>query len=252
VDNVKQYSASNPPPYPVTSVNGKTGAVTVDVPTIPTKVSAFTNDAGYITGYTETDPTVPSWAKATSKPSYTASEVGAVPTSRKVNGKALSSDVTLSASDVGALSADSLPEAIDTALEQAKTSGEFDGDPGQRGTGILKITTAPSSYTTATGGFTPTYRVALSTVLSQAKVTEVLVGDTVGYSYYHYPVGYVDSSYVYLDTRVSIRGATGGTGAAGKDGTTPVKGTDYFTEADKTEMVNAVLAALPTWTGGSY
>nr|DAE35158.1 MAG TPA: nucleoid-associated protein [Caudoviricetes sp.] len=29
VDNVKQYSASNPPPYPVTSVNGKTGAVTI-------------------------------------------------------------------------------------------------------------------------------------------------------------------------------------------------------------------------------
>ena len=27
VDNVKQYSATNPPPYPVTSVNGKTGAV---------------------------------------------------------------------------------------------------------------------------------------------------------------------------------------------------------------------------------
>jgi hypothetical protein len=30
VDNVKQYSASNPPPYPVTKVNGKTGAVTLD------------------------------------------------------------------------------------------------------------------------------------------------------------------------------------------------------------------------------
>ena len=37
------------------------------------------NDSGYITGYTETDPTVPSWAKAASKPSYTASEVGALP-----------------------------------------------------------------------------------------------------------------------------------------------------------------------------
>lgn len=35
VENVKQYSASNPPPYPVTSVNGKTGAVTVSVPTVP-------------------------------------------------------------------------------------------------------------------------------------------------------------------------------------------------------------------------
>lgn len=34
----------------------------------------------YITGYTETDPTVPSWAKETNKPSYTASEVGALST----------------------------------------------------------------------------------------------------------------------------------------------------------------------------
>ena len=49
------------------------------IPTVPTNVSAFTNDAGYITGYTETDPTVPSWAKASTKPSYTASEVGALP-----------------------------------------------------------------------------------------------------------------------------------------------------------------------------
>lgn len=30
VDNVKQYSASNPPPYPVTSVNGQIGDVTVE------------------------------------------------------------------------------------------------------------------------------------------------------------------------------------------------------------------------------
>ena len=29
VDNVRQYSANNPPPYPVTSVNGKTGAVSL-------------------------------------------------------------------------------------------------------------------------------------------------------------------------------------------------------------------------------
>ena len=29
VDNVKQYSSTNPPPYPVTSVNGRTGPVTL-------------------------------------------------------------------------------------------------------------------------------------------------------------------------------------------------------------------------------
>lgn len=34
--------------------------------------------------YTETDPTVPSWAKASSKPSYTASEVGAVASNQGV------------------------------------------------------------------------------------------------------------------------------------------------------------------------
>lgn len=55
-------------------VSGGVAAVTV-----PTKVSDLANDAGYITGYTETDPTVPSWAKASSKPSYTFSEIGSKP-----------------------------------------------------------------------------------------------------------------------------------------------------------------------------
>lgn len=48
VDNVKQYSASNPPPYPVTSVNGKTGAVTI---TVPTKTSELTNNSGFLTSH---------------------------------------------------------------------------------------------------------------------------------------------------------------------------------------------------------
>lgn len=57
---------------------------------------------------TETDPTVPDWAKQPEKPSYTADEVGA-------------------------LSSETLPEAINTALAQAKESGEFDGAAGQDG-----------------------------------------------------------------------------------------------------------------------
>ncbi len=31
-----------------------------------------------------------------------------------------------------------------------------------------------------------------------------------------------------------------------------VKGTDYWTSADKAEIVNDTLAAMPKWTGGSY
>lgn len=50
-----------------------------ELPTVPTLISAFTNDKGYMTEFTETDPTVPAWAKAENKPIYTAAEVHALP-----------------------------------------------------------------------------------------------------------------------------------------------------------------------------
>ena len=45
VANVLQYSANNPPPYPVTSVNGSTGAVTVSVPSAYTSNPAMDGTA---------------------------------------------------------------------------------------------------------------------------------------------------------------------------------------------------------------
>ena len=56
----------------------------------------------------ETDPTVPEWAKAEKKPTYTAAEVGAVAQT-------------------------DLQAATDAALAQAKASGEFDGATGPAG-----------------------------------------------------------------------------------------------------------------------
>ena len=38
-------------------------------------------------------------------------------------------------------------------------------------------------------------------------------------------------------------------GPAGKDGTTPERGKDYWTEADRQNMVNDVIAALPVYNG---
>lgn len=210
------------------------------------------------------------------------------------------------------------------------------GETGQRGSKLLKVTTSPTSYTTTIGGFKPSYRMPLSAVLNESGSDDVQVGDVVWRSYYHYPVGYVDDSYVYLGAYVSIRGASGATGATGPQGATgetgnrgysvffygntvsinpdgyyeinpaeitlpigmdvgdimvgdmvigwedrqtqqmylyrldsydsgyyltnthykvtgdtgktPVKGTDYFTAADKTEMVGQVKAAMPTFT----
>lgn len=50
----------------------------------------------------------------------------------------------------------------------------------------------------------------------------------------------------------ALKGAKGDKGDPGKDGKTPVKGTDYWTAADKQEIVNDVIAALPDGTEVSY
>ena len=61
------------------------------------------------------------------------------------------------------------------------------------------------------------------------------------------------AAFTYDDfTEEQLAGLVGPQGPAGADGKTPVKGVDYFTEAEKSDMVNDVLAALPVWEGGEY
>ena len=50
VDNVKQYSAKNPPPYPVTSVNSKSGAVTLS------KADVGLSNVDNVKQYSSTNP----------------------------------------------------------------------------------------------------------------------------------------------------------------------------------------------------
>ena len=139
VDNVRQYSSSNPPPYPVTSVNGMAGAVNLDasdvgarpdtwVPTLGNLgitataselnkldgATVTTQEINYLDGVsssiqTQLNGKVPTSRTVNSKAlssniTLSAADVNAVPTSRTVNGKPLSSNITLSASDVEALS----------------------------------------------------------------------------------------------------------------------------------------------------
>ena len=104
VDNVKQYSASNPPPYPVTSVNGHTGAVALsaadvgalpNTTVIPDKTSQLDNDSGYITNSALTD-----YAKKTEIPTKT-------------------SELT---NDSGFITEDDLTKATDEQLGTIKTN----------------------------------------------------------------------------------------------------------------------------------
>ena len=61
-----------------------------------------------------------------------------------------------------------------------------------------------------------------------------------------------DGKLKYNGSDVGIKGDKGADGTNGTNGKTPVKGTDYWTAADKAEIVADTLAALPTWTGGNY
>ena len=67
---------------PVVGPNQSVGLMTSEYinniyDSIPYYTSDLYNDSGFITS--ETDPTVPAWAKASTKPTYTANEVGALP-----------------------------------------------------------------------------------------------------------------------------------------------------------------------------
>lgn len=66
---------------PLSAAQGVALKALIDGITVPTKPSDIgAQPAGnYLTSFTETDPTVPSWAKQANKPSYTAAEVGADP-----------------------------------------------------------------------------------------------------------------------------------------------------------------------------
>ena len=218
IDNLTT-SVSN---KPLSAKQGVQLKALIDAITVPTKLSELSGDS---THRTVTDSEKSTWnAKSNFSGSY--NDLTNKPTIPTVP-----SNVSAFNNDAGYLKSSEQQGVIDTALAQAKASGDFDGKDGTRGNSTYKITTSPSSYTTTTGGFTPSYRVALSTVLTQSTASEILVGDVIIYSYYTYQVGYVDASYVYLGARTSIRG---GAGAA-----------YTLTDADKKTIVQAVLEALP-------
>ena len=103
----------------ITSWNGK---YTKPVGGIPGTDLADT----YLTSYTETDPTVPNWAKAANKPSYNFSEIGSTPTTLSGYGitdaKIQSGTITLGSNTITPLT--SFTETDPTVPSWAKASSK--------------------------------------------------------------------------------------------------------------------------------
>lgn len=57
--------------------------------------------------------------------------------------------------------------------------------------------------------------------------------------------GFVGTESEWLESLKGADGKNGNDGANGSDGYTPQKGVDYWTESDKTDIVNSVIEALP-------
>lgn len=112
-------------------------------PTIPSKTSQLTNDSGFITSgdipegaaASTTSPKMAGTASVGSELAFARgdhvhpSDTSRVPTSRTINGKALSANITLTAADVGAATTEQVAtakqEAIDAILGE-NVSADFD------------------------------------------------------------------------------------------------------------------------------
>ena len=98
-----------------------------------------------------------------------------------------------------------------TTPEGSYNEARIIGVYGERGTSILKITTAPTPESSQISGFTYSYKISTSIVKTQSGKGEVLIGDIIEYNSNHYRVVYVNSNNVYLSSATSIKGADGQT-----------------------------------------
>ena len=165
VDNVQQYSATNPPPYPVTSVNGQTGAVTVTAPV--TSLNGMTGDVIVSSG-------------------------GGGGDVLSVNGK--SGVVVLDSTDIGLGNVDNVQQysatnpppypvtSVNGQTGDVTISGAVDSVNGQTGTVVLgNKVTAPISAGSSSVTVNEAYMVQIGNLVSYS--FEFVTSENISYSF---------------------------------------------------------------------
>ena len=339
------------PSVPVKSVNGKTGAVSLTaadvkarpdswmptasdvgalpsstvIPTVPTKVSAFTNDAGYLTEHQDLSeyakkteiPSVPvksvngktgavqlsasdvkarpdSWMPSAQEvgalpntytpPNQTAEQVGADPAgtaasavsqhntdaaahndlrialkglSDRINAALDSDDATLDQMSEVVAYIKSNKTLIDAITTSKVSVADIVNDL------VTKVSNKPlsaaqgvvlkgliDSVSNSLANYQPKGDYALRSELPTVPTNVSAFTNDAGYLTEHQDIsGKLDADKLSEAVNYALEQAKTSGEFDGRDGHTPVKGTDYFTDADKAEMVSAVIAQLPVYAG---
>ena len=107
-------------PANVSAFTNDAGYITMDsVPAIPTNVSAFTNDAGYLTNYTETDPVFNAWDKdyddLTNKPTLFSGDYNALTNLPTI--PTVPTDISSFNNDAGYITSADIPSQVNADWE---------------------------------------------------------------------------------------------------------------------------------------
>ena len=132
-------------PTNVSAFTNDAGYITMSsVPTVPTNVSAFSNDAGYITGYTETDPQFNAWDKDYNDLINTP-EIPTVPT-----------NVSAFTNDAGYITANDVPEQVNADWNATSGAAQIINKPALFSGDYNDLTNKPAIPTVPTnvGAFT--------------------------------------------------------------------------------------------------
>lgn len=180
--------------------------------------------------FTETDPTVPAWAKEANKPTYTASEVGALPADTVI--PTVPANISAFTNDAGYLTEhqslnglatetyvdDAIANLVNSAPDALNTLDELAAALGDDENFATTVTNQIAGKLDASA--LPT---AINDALAQAKASG------------------------------EFNGADGKDGTNGADGYSPVCGIDYWTDADKAEIKAYIDDNMPegTHSGGS-
>lgn len=219
----------------------------------------------------ETDPTVPEWAKQPKKPGYTASEVGADP-----SGAAASALKTAQEYTDKQIAAIPTPD-VSGQINAHNTATDAHNDLRLLIAGLTERLNALANSDDTTldqMAEVVAYIKDNRELIEQVTTGKVSVADIVDNLATNVPDkplsaaqgvvlrGLIDSLTASLDDKLDVSALTAAVnialaqakesgefdGEPGQPGYTPVKGTDYFTPADKGEIVNQVIAGLPTGT----